>query len=448
MIMLLVGLALDSGRAFLVSTQLQNAADAAALAGGRVVKLDQADARQRAIDMALANTADLDPVQLDRNEDNLAEGDIVIGRYDFVSETFIPNTEIPNALKVVARRTEGSLGGNVPLIFASLASIDTFEVERYAIAVAIGGTGAGLIALAPGGVGLELKGTVDLNVNDGAIQVNSNADDAISVNGTPNINTQELNVWGDVDATGGYEFPEDMYIDNQAPPIPDPLCPYWLPITSEPSPDDCIQGPDYDPANDLSDPNEVTINSGTHVLGPGYYSTGFRITGGNVTLKPGIYILGGQSSGQKRGLVITGNTNFCAKGVMFYIVGDGVVDIAGTGIIEINPLEYDPEEGSDYFCDPSYDYPAGIESEVNYYEGMSIFQERGNTNEARIIGTGLMALGGTLYFPTNHVEIGGTGDGFGNQLIAWSMDVHGTGDITINYDGRNKAPANSSYLIE
>lgn len=449
LIILLVGLSLDTGRYCIIAHQLQNAADAAALAGGRVVKLDQSDARQIAIDVAYANYADGNAVQLERNEGNLPEGDIVVGRYYRSTRTFVVNTEAPNALKVVARRTEGSLGGKVPLIFGPLVGVDRCNIERYAIAMATGGTGAGLICLAPDGVGLDLRGTVDLHVNDGAIQVNSEDDDALSINGTPVIHTNDVGVWGDIDATGGFEFPPEMNVDANAPPIPDPLCPHWLPITSEPSPSDCIQPPGV-PATDLSpSPGEtIAITEGVHVLEPGYYSGGFRISGGDVTLKPGIYVLDGSSQGQKAGLVIGGNTNFCAKGVMFYVMGDGVVDIAGTGIIEIDPLVYEPNEGSDYFCDSSYSYPEGLDSDINYYEGMSIFQERGNNNEARIIGTGLMDLTGTLYFPTNHVEIGGTGDGFGNQLIAWSMYVHGTGDITINYDGRNPAPANRAFLVE
>jgi Flp pilus assembly protein TadG len=451
LIILLVGLSLDAGKVCIVAHQLQNAADAAALAGGRIVKLDQSDARQRAIDIAHENYADGDPVLLDRNEGNLLDGDIVIGRYNRSTRTFVANTVTPNALKVVARRTEASLGGNVRLIFGPLVGVDTSSIERHAIAMATGGTGAGLIALSPSGVGLDVRGTVDLYVNDGAIQVNSEDDDALSVNGTPAIHANEVDVWGDVDATGGFEFPPEpeMYIDTDAPPIPDPLCPYWLPITSEPSPSDCIQPPSV-PATDLSpSPGEaLVITGGTHVLEPGYYSGGFRISGGDVTLKPGIYILDGSSSGQESGLVIGGNTIFCAKGVMFYIMGDGVVDMTGTGLIEIDPLVYDPNEGSDYFCDPSYSYPEGLDSDINYYDGMAIFQERGNNNEARIIGTGLMDLTGTLYFPTNHVELGGTGDGFGNQLIAWSAYVHGTGDITINYDGRNPGVANRAFLVE
>ena len=205
LIIVLVGLSLDTGRVYLVGHQLQNAADAAALAGARVVKLDQSDARQRAMDIAFANKADGDGVLLRRNEANLVEGDIVIGRYYRGTKTFVLNTEAPNAIKVVARRTEESPGGNIALIFGPLFGVARSNIERTAIAITTGGTGAGLIALSPDGTGLKINGNVDLNVNNGAIQVNSADDNAVRIIGQPTIFGSELDVCGDIDPTGGFE---------------------------------------------------------------------------------------------------------------------------------------------------------------------------------------------------------------------------------------------------
>jgi hypothetical protein len=161
-------------------------------------------------------------------------------------------------------------------------------------------------------------------------------------------------------------------------------------------------------------------------LSPGYYSGGFRFTGGgDVVLEPGIYVLNGSSSGPKSGLYIHGG-NFTAEGVMLYIIEDyGVVDIGGSGNILITPIE------------------------SGYYEGMSIFQSRDNHNDAVIIGTSALELSGTLYFPENFTELGGTEDWTaGNQFIADTMWIHCTETITINYDGRNPAPGNRSFLVE
>jgi hypothetical protein len=431
-LILLVGLALDMAKVFYVAHQLQNAADAAALAGARVIKEDQNAARQIAIEIAFANFADRQNVQLAFNEENLPDGDIVVGRYSLITSTFTATTQAPNALKVVARRTDDSGGGPVALNFGSIIDIDTCSISRYAIAKASGGTGAGLIALSPDETGLRVSGTVHLDVNDGAIQVNSEIDPPVRGDGQPQVTADEMNIVSESEAKG--DLPEDLPVSYGEEPIPDPLC----------NESYCMDPPSWDPLNDLSpSPGEpIDINSGTTVLQPGFYSGGFRITGGIVNLEPGIYVLDGSSGGQKSGLVIGGNATFCARGVMFYVTGDGVVDIAGSGSINITELDPNTTE----FCEPGFNYPEGFD--IGDYEGMAIFQARDNYNDARILGTSLMDLTGTLYFPSNFLELGGTGDGFGNQLIADRIWVHGTGEITINYDGRNSSPGNRSYLVE
>ncbi len=83
-------------------------------------------------------------------------------------------------------------------------------------------------------------------------------------------------------------------------------------------------------------------------------------------------------------LVINGG-HFIAHEVMLHIVGNGEVDLAGSGNVEISP----------------------ISDETDIYWGVSIFQSRTNYNEARVIGTSDTILEGTYYFPNNHLELGG-----------------------------------------
>ena len=432
LLVLLTGLTLDIGKVVFVAQQLQNAADASALAGARIVKISQNQARQNAMDIALLNYADGQYIQLRDNEENGIDGDIVVGRYDLQTNTFNATTLAANALKIVARRSNDSLGGPLPLNFGSLFNVDTYDISRYAIAMTSGGTGAGMISLAPDGIGLLINGELRLDVRDGAILVNSNAGNAVRIIGQPELDALELDVTGDIDATGGFEFDPNLAINTGVPPTPDPLCPDPF--------DDCLPEPVWDPAYDLSpSPGEaLKISGGIVELEPGYYSGGLDITGGDVTLKPGIYILDGS---KKSGLVIGGNANFCAKGVMFYVTGDAVIDIAGTGSIQATPIKYDDND----FCDSSYTYPAGVDYT---YEDIMIFQSRDNLSDARIVGTGLLDLEGTLYFPNNHIDLSGTGEGLGDQLIADTIEISGTGDLVIRYDGRNRAPANKAFLVE
>jgi hypothetical protein len=80
---------------------------------------------------------------------------------------------------------------------------------------------------------------------------------------------------------------------------------------------------------------------------------------------------------------------------------------------------------------------------------MLFYQDPDNYTPARIIGTSDMLLVGTIYFPFNHVEIGGDGYSVGSQLIANSVRVHTSGEgVLINYDGRYRAPGSRSFLVE
>ena len=458
---LLVGLSLDTAKGLLIAHQLQNAADAAALAGAVNVRIDQDYSKQKAIEVAFENYADGDPVQL---EPDGMSADVIIGRYYRQRREFIPGTHAANAIKVIARRTETSLNGLVSLNFGSIVGVDTANVFREAIAMASGGTGAGLIVLAeeydPDGPAraLDVRGDLIIDVNNGDIQVNSPAvgpdsnKSALTISGnSATFLADEVNIQGDAHDTGPDQWDPDFPVNFDMPPIPDPLCP-------SPETGDCIPPPGYNPDLDLTPDGEtIRIDSnglpgtyepnGIAVVGPGYYSGGFKIlAGANVIFKPGIYILGGGLDG-KGGLDVRGNSSICAKGVMFYITNShlsgeyGKLNLGGGGEIRITPL--DPENTE--FCG-AYSYPEGID--FGTYEGISIFQDRENLNEAVITGNDMMDLDGTLYFPKNHLELGGTGLGFGNQLIAWTMYIHGTGVMGINYDGRNRSAGNRSFLVE
>ncbi len=145
----------------------------------------------------------------------------------------------------------------------------------------------------------------------------------------------------------------------------------------------------------------------------------------NLILDGGVYSLDNADGGAPAGLVINGG-HFIAHEVMLHIVGNGEVDLAGSGNVEISP----------------------ISDETDIYWGVSIFQSRTNYLEARVIGTSDTILEGTYYFPNNHLELGGEGIAVGNQLIAYTLEIHGDGTYTLHYDGRNPAPGYNVWLVE
>lgn len=406
------GLALDTAFIKLAGQQLQDAADAAALAGALNVRAGMTDARTAAVQIALANRATKQAVQLSQNIENAPAGDIVIGRYDRTLRTFTLNEESPNAVKVVARRTSASDGGPVALHYGPIFGVTHADVSRLAIAVIQGTTGGGLITLcADCECALEFGGTTELIVTsvpgfdgDSAIQVNSDDECALCGSGSSlTLRAPETNVVGDACWNGNPTL--DTYINPDSPAITDPLA--------------GLPAPSYGP------PDLGSIkNSGTYP--PGYYSGGIRLTSANdiVVLQPGVYVVDG-IGGATRGLYVNGGT-LTALEVMFYVIGEGVVFLGGNGLITITPSS----------------------DETDPYWGISIFQARDNTNPAKITGTNDMNLEGTYYFPMAPLEIGGTGIALGNQVIAWTTAIHGTGEFTIAYDGRFPVPGTRVFLVE
>lgn len=420
---LLAGLGFDAARAFVAAHQLQNAADAAVLAGARIVRVSQPDARQKAMDIAYENFVIGARVHLDENADNADpdNGDIVTGIYNPSDKTFTPDTNNPNALKVIAKRTGDSLNGSLPLIFGPVAGVNNVDISRTAIALALGGWGAGIIALdcyAEDALTVPDAAT-DVTITGGGIQVNSENGEAFTPHQRVEFEPlpEVINVVGGIDDR---HFPDGLYdiTTTGAPRMPDPLCP-------DAQCDGSVAGGDCLPEPDFGTPIQTeTVDLGpneTRTIQPGYYPGGIRLLSSNETLllEPGIYILDGE------GLYINGG-NLIGDGVMFYITGTGKIDLQGNGIVQINQ---------------------NFEIESGPYAGIAIYQDRDNNNPAIIQGTNNLDITGTIYFPRNHVKITGTGDGFGTQLIANTIEIGGHGLIQINYDGRNPFPANKAVLV-
>jgi len=155
---------------------------------------------------------------------------------------------------------------------------------------------------------------------------------------------------------------------------------------------------------------------------------------------PGVYLLGGGTNGNS-GLVLTGGT-LVAEYVTFFVtkstpaMGDkyGQINITGNAWVTITPPgnQYDP---------PIKDGAPGV----------SIWQDDLNTNKAFIAGSSNDPepdiVEGTLYFPKNEVAVSGNNFYAGEQLIAYQIDASGTGDVYINYDGRNRGTAKLQSML-
>ncbi len=95
-------LAVDIGYIMVIKNELQNAADAGALWGARVLFLNQCgvinpSANQEAYDAALANLSQNTPVEIDFDAGDPNSGDIQRGHWSFATRTFTPNDSLTSA---------------------------------------------------------------------------------------------------------------------------------------------------------------------------------------------------------------------------------------------------------------------------------------------------------------------------------------------------------------
>ena len=416
------GLAIDTGYLVWTGQKLQIGADAAALAGAQRLRYEPAMVRPAAINVALANSAAGEVIQLRPNDGNAPDGDVVIGRFDRDTGVFDSTSGFPNAVMVQARRNGASLGGPVDLLFGKIMGFDTSDVGRRAIAIVGGGTGVGLLVLdSTGDCALFIRGNPTVDLDGGAIIVKSDDLCAACFQGSPEIDASMVITEGEVCERGNIDDADlpDEYYENVDDTPDDPL--------------ELLPEPWWDPDDPDLDLGTIT-DDGTNFYEPGYYSGGIDLTGGDIFLEPGIYVLDGD------GLHIRGNTNFTAEGVMLYITGTGIVDLSGTGSITMTPP--DPVEYGAMVPPTNPDYET--------YEGVTVFQDRENDNEGTILGTSDFAFEGTWYFPRNKINVGGTaGDEFklGDQFIAWQVEIFGNGLVQIASQGFATAPGNRVFLV-
>ena len=133
-------LTIDIGAMYNAKAELQRTADAAALAAatmlGEYAEGDPIElARGAAVESAYGNLVAGEPLQLNPSTD------VEFGRANYDpdsnSYTFTPTEVVPDAVRVVARRTGNSASGPVQLFFAPLLGQNTAEISAEAIAVMV-----------------------------------------------------------------------------------------------------------------------------------------------------------------------------------------------------------------------------------------------------------------------------------------------------------------------
>ena len=201
--------AVDMARAYALKSDLQAAADAAALAAA-VMLPDTAAARKAAARAVSKNLPD--------HQDLLRPSDFEFGIWDAASNSVVTNEGAHSAVKVTVQRNSGR-GTGVNTLFAGVLGNESMDVAASAAA---GKRGVScLIALDPKGKGLELNGNANLKLIECGAQINASGKDALKVSSKSTLLADGVCVSGSAKIDGGADISPEP--SEYCPPHPDPL---------------------------------------------------------------------------------------------------------------------------------------------------------------------------------------------------------------------------------
>lgn len=475
-------LAVDVGHLLGERRMTQNAADAAALAGARLLMLGRSDSEiiEAARDYALRNgytgPFDVDNVQIDRG----------------------------------ARTVRVSLTEEVEPFFIGV--VYTGDWQANARAVAQVGTEPGdyaLLALDENNPNaINLIGNVEVHVVGGGAMSNGGmrcvgngslyADTTVDAHMVPGFSeTGNCEFEGAQGRNGGMPVVEDPLRD--VPPPPAPTVPAQVNPAEVPQPYPCTVLPPgrYTRNLSCSGNGHMTFQSGTYrfdrnvtysgngsvTLNPGFYefNGGFRITGNStVTLHPGTYVFRGGD------FEITGNATLRLLNgeYRFYFIdgsftNTGNIQLDGTSASQITVYMKDSDfattGNSDTRLLPGLYYFDGgtfrlignqtiVGEDVLFYLangatmdvvgntsyrlsgsttplypgmqlGLTIFQQRGNSSTFRMVGNSETFIRGIVYLPDATLELSGnvSGTWAEGQLIVDQLKNNGNTDARVVY---------------
>jgi Flp pilus assembly protein TadG len=272
----IMGLAVDLSGANATRAKLQAAADAASLAGAKV--LQEEDGTTSEAEAASADYLAAGPA-----------GDISFNQA--VQATLDP-------LQVTV-----SLTSDYPSLVRRLLAANIMTVGATSTAVL--GPRAGppvcVHALSSGGKGIEGSGGTSIEAPDCRVWVNSSSTSAVVLSGGSSVTAEKACIHGGVSGTVTPD-PEDCGVRD------DPFA-SMSPTTSA----SC----DY---------NDYTNGGGTYTLSPGVYCGGLKLSGGpTVMLEPGTYVI------RDGKLSMSGGGSMTGAGVTFVFEGSAEMDLSGGG---------------------------------------------------------------------------------------------------------------------
>lgn len=400
-LMMLLGiaaLAVDIGFARSERLDLQNAADAGALAGSFELPDEPSTARAAAAEYAYLGVDLSAPagIACGANTECFNSGDFTVRVTTPYSK---PGSSEPPAQQIRVQMCSAS-----PTFFGRV--LGASEVGICGDAVAVSGPGLPacvLCVLSPSGTTFTSTGGGTINVTGGNIQVNSTSPTAVKVSGAGHVSTdQEFGLKGGYSAPSGALSPTPTYHDVIADPlssIPPPV------LSGTPAPKVSISGT-----------ADVTLS-------PGIYSEIVSSSTGQITLQPGIYVVTKEIKLSKSPAV--GKVSLKAHGVMVYFAcasyptpcasGQAGASLSMSGATTVSWIP--PDSGT--------------------YKGISIFFDRNNTGSITLTGGSGNYFAGSVYAKSGTLNM--TGDSaitttMNSMIVVGKLNKSGDSSIDISYD--------------
>ncbi|MEO5375826.1 MAG: pilus assembly protein TadG-related protein [Alphaproteobacteria bacterium] len=342
-----LGLGTEVGGWYITQSQLQQAADAGAVAGALELALGETASLQTEAMIAAASNGFAD-----------TDGSHEVNHPPARSPTFSGNRDTVEVY-LDTRRSPS---------FSALFISQDITIAARAVAKVVEAGDACVLALeSTAADATGISGTPNVNLNGCMLAVNSSSPEALTITGNAKLTAEAVSVVGDVVGrdhivtTNGIlkgRRVADPYADKAPPPVPAGGC-------------------------DSTHTNVRVGPSETVTLTPGRYCGEMSLKG-NVTLAPGVYII------DDGGLTIDGGAIVTGEGVTIYLTGStpatvSTVTVNGGATVTLSA----PTSGS--------------------YSGMLFWQAPGATSSGvnRFNGGATMQLKGALYFPTQEIQFTG-----------------------------------------
>lgn len=370
-------LAVDVARGYAMKSDLQAAADAAALSAAIMLPdLDEARrAAKRVVQRNLPNYADI-----------LRDDDFQFGHWQATKRSISKSDGAASAVRVTVRLTE-SRGNGLDTLFSGLLGKDVLDVASSAVAGKRGV--ACLIALEPHDKGLELNGDAELELSGCGAQINSTDKEALKASGDSRLTGDSVCV------TGGAN------IDKSADVLPQPSegCPpHADPIAELPM-------PEFSGCTDRDveyEDKKITLTADR------VFCKGLKIKGkSHVILKPGLYVI---DNGK---LEIDDDAVLEGDGVTILLHGEKAeMDIKGDAALRLTA----PTSGP--------------------MQGLLIVQSEGGEKDNKWDSKSVSELTGVVYLPsgkfTSKIEANITGTDACFVLIANKIKIDGKAKMNID----------------